>query len=141
VSAAQQLALSLTAADQDRVLRVLRLIEQREGSRSAIRIADIAARTEVPYRDVQEIKKFLVEERQKAIGTLWKRPYGYYMIAAEAELERNFYQFGRRGISNLKHMRAYATPALRAAIVGQLDLFVTAALPLIDELGLRLGER
>ncbi|MGZ8709980.1 MAG: hypothetical protein ACXW28_07130 [Thermoanaerobaculia bacterium] len=122
-----------------RVARVLACIRKHKGPSLAISIAAIAERTDVPYRDVQEITKYLVEERFEPIGTLWSKPYGYYIVTDEHDLARNAWQVLSRGVSNIRHGRAYLTPALAGPIAGQLDLFVVNIAPFLAQLEERVA--
>lgn len=136
-----QLVLTMPVASTSDIERVLQFIKQHEGRERAIRIDAISARTGVPYRDVQDIAKHLVEERHIPIGTLWSKPFGYYIINSEDDLGLNAWQFLRRGVSSIKHGRAYLTPAIAGPIRGQIDLFVVSIEPFVAELEERFGGR
>lgn len=122
----------------DRTSRVLSCIRQHVGPGAAISISAIASCSGVRYRDVQEITKYLVEERSVPIGTLWSKPYGYYLITDPYDLDRNAFQFLSRGVSNIRHGRAFLKPELAGPIVGQLDLFIVSVTPFLRELEARL---
>ena len=109
-------------ADLSRAAKVLRIVRQHVGRENAVSMHAIEQQTEIPTRDVQAIVKFLVEERGIAIGTATQRPYGYYLIRSEAELRDNYRHFVRRGVSNLKHARAYNKDSIVGPIVGQLEI-------------------
>ena len=118
-----QLALDLVApADVKDVERVLAIIGRRVGRANAISMHYIARQVEIGTRDVQAIVKFLVEERQQPIGTATSKPFGYYMIESQDELRENYQHFVRRGVSNLKHARAYNQASIVGPIVGQLEI-------------------
>jgi len=118
-----QLALDLVApADVKDVERVLAIIGRRIGRANAISMHYIAREIGIGARDVQAIVKFLVEERQQPIGTATSKPFGYYMIESQDELRENYQHFVRRGVSNLKHARAYNQASIVGPIVGQLEI-------------------
>jgi hypothetical protein len=133
----QQLALDLRA-QADEIGRVLACIRDRRGAEAAITIDEIAARTTVHRREIQAIVKILVEERLQPIGSLWRPPYGYYIVSDEAELSRNAWQFLARGVSNMKHGRAFLQPGIAGPILGQLDLFIVAVVPFLEGLSARV---
>ncbi len=121
----EQLAFDITtrgSKDRARIARVLAMIIRHVGRESAVSMHAITAATEIPTRDVQAIVKFLVEERGKAIGTATSKPFGYYMIRSLDELQDNYRHFIRRGVSNLKHARAFNRASAIGPIVGQLEI-------------------
>ncbi len=121
----EQLAFDITtkgSKDRRRIARVLAIIGRHVGRENAISMHAIAGETGITTRDIQAIVKFLVEERGKAIGTATARPFGYYMIRSLHELEDNFRHFVRRGVSNLKHARAFNKASAIGPIVGQLEM-------------------
>jgi hypothetical protein len=121
----EQLAFDLTtkgSRDRVAIAKVLLIIRQRIGRENALSMHAIASATGVRPRDVQAIVKFLVEERSVAIGSAVSEPFGYYMIRSEQELRLNFQHFVRRGVSNLKHARAYNKASIVGPIVGQLEI-------------------
>lgn len=120
----QQLALDLTLklSDRQKAAKVLGIIRRHVGRANAVSMHSIADAVGISARDVQAIVKFLVEERECAIGTSTARPFGYYSIRGLAELETNYRHFIRRGLSNIKHARAYMKPATLGPIVGQLEI-------------------
>jgi hypothetical protein len=121
----QQLPLDLNGAspaDRSKIARVLAIIRVRVGRAHAVSMHEIAARTGIATRDIQEIVKTLVEERSIPIGSATTKPYGYYLIRSEDELRENYQHFVRRGVSNIRHARAYNKAATIADIVGQLEI-------------------
>lgn len=121
----EQLAFDITtkaSKDRARIARVLMILRDHVGRENVISMHEIAQRTAIPTRDIQAIVKFLVEERGKAIGTATSRPFGYYMIRSIDELEKNYRHFIRRGVSNLKHARAFNKASTVEDIVGQVRL-------------------
>jgi hypothetical protein len=108
--------------DRVRVLKVLRIIRQHLGRENAISPRVVAIETEIDYRDVQAIVKYLVEYCSKPIGSTSGQPPGYYMIRNEDELAANYRHFLRRGISCLRHARAFNKASIVGPIVGQLEL-------------------
>jgi hypothetical protein len=119
----EQLVLNLSNdKDRAKVARVLTLIHMRAGRANAISPKAVEEQTGVRYRDVQAIVKFLVEERGYAIGTATSEPFGYYVIRSEEELDQNYRHFVRRGVSNLKHARAFRKQSIVGPIVGQLEI-------------------
>lgn len=120
----QQMAFDITtrgSKDRQRIARVLAIVSRHVGRENSVSMHEISATTSIPTRDVQAIVKFLVEERGKAIGTATSRPFGYYVIRSLDELEDNYRHFVRRGVSNLKHARAFNKASLIGPIVGQLE--------------------
>lgn len=119
----QQLALDLAnPADAALIRKVFRVISDHAGRENAIALHRVARAVDASPRDVQEAVKVLVEGQAQPIGTAWSKPFGYYLIVSEAELVKNFRQFMRRGISNLKHARAYNKASVVGPIVGQLEM-------------------
>jgi hypothetical protein len=125
----QQLPLDLNGAspaDRSKIARVLAIIRVHVGRDRAISMHEIAARTGVSTRDIQDIVKTLVEERSIPIGSATTKPYGYYVIRSEKELEENYQHFVRRGVSNIRHARAFNKPATIEDIVRQVKLEIEA---------------
>lgn len=121
----EQLAFDITtkgSKDRRRIARVLAIVSRCVGRENSITMHEITAQTAIPTRDVQAIVKFLVEERGFAIGTATSRPFGYYMIRSVRELEDNYRHFIRRGVSNLKHARAFSKASTVEDIVGQVKI-------------------
>jgi hypothetical protein len=112
----------ISQTDQLHIGEVLDLIRERVGRENAISMHEISRRLAIDKRDVQAIVKFLVEERSVPIGSAVQRPYGYYLIDSDDELRRNYQHFVRRGVSNLKHARAYMNASVVGPIVGQLEI-------------------
>lgn len=121
MSAADQLAIRNSEARR-KAVAVLTRIRRAKGRAAAVSMHAIAEETEIAPRDIQAIVKALVEERHLPIGTLWKKPYGYFWIATKEELREVRNQFIRRGASTLAHARAYDNEQLVGPIVGQLEL-------------------
>jgi hypothetical protein len=117
-----QIALNFEGTHKDSVGQVLDVIREHSGRNSAVSMHEIYRITGVNTRDIQAIVKYLVEEKSKPIGTRTARPFGYYIIEVEAELVENYQHFLRRGISCLKHARAYRSAAVIGPIVGQLEM-------------------
>lgn len=120
----QQLALDLTLklSDRQKAARVLAMVRRNVGRANAVTMHAIAAEVGISPRDVQAIVKFLVEERGCAIGTGTSAPFGYYLIRDLSELTENYRHFIRRGLSNIKHARAYYKASILGEIVGQLTI-------------------
>ncbi len=121
-----QIPLDLAGAslsDRSKIARVLAIIRRHVGRPAAISMHAIAAQVGISTRDVQDIVKLLVEERSWPIGSGTK-PYGYYLIRSEDELRQNYQHFVRRGVSNLRHARAYKKASIVGPIVGQLEMEV-----------------
>jgi hypothetical protein len=123
----QQLRLELNGAspkDRARIARVLAVIRIHVGRDRAISMHAIAEQLRISTRDIQDIVKFLVEERSWPIGSATSKPFGYYLIRNEDELRQNYQHFVRRGVSNLRHARAYKKASIVGPIVGQLEIEV-----------------
>ena len=123
----EQLTFDLTtkgSRDRASIAKVLSVIRSFAGRENAVSMHYIAAHTGVSTRDIQDIVKFLVEERSVPIGSATSKPYGYYIIRSDEELRLNYQQFVRRGVSNLKHARAYNKASIVGPIVGQLEIEV-----------------
>jgi hypothetical protein len=123
----QQLRLELNGAspkDRARIARVLALIRTRIGRDRAVSMHAISEQLGLSTRDIQDIVKFLVEERSWPIGSATSKPFGYYLIRSEEELRQNYQHFVRRGVSNLRHARAYKKASIVGPIVGQLEMEV-----------------
>lgn len=121
----EQLQLDLASTrDREVIVRVWSVIQQHIGSDHPIAIEEAARRAETSERNVQAAVKILVEELGRPIGSNWREPYGYYVITNEAELRENFQRFLRRGVSNLKHARAFNSASIVGQVVGQLELEV-----------------
>lgn len=121
----EQLAFDLTtkgSRDRAAIAGVLDAIRRHIGRENAISMHEIAWLTGRSTRDIQAIVKFLVEERSVPIGTAVSKPFGYYLIRRESELRDNYRHFVRRGVSNLKHARAYNKASVVGPIVGQLEI-------------------
>lgn len=118
----RQLALHFEGKHAGAVRLVYDLVCEYSGRENAISMHEIERRTGVKTRDIQAIVKYLVEEKARPIGTAAAAPYGYYIIESDAELRENYQHFVRRGVSNLKHARAYKSAAVIGPIVGQLEL-------------------
>jgi hypothetical protein len=116
-----------TIQPRDRAVidRVLSLIRLHVGSSDPISLERIAELTGISTRSIQSIVKFVVEEEAEPIGTNTKEPFGYYVIESDVELRKNYGHFLRRGLSNLKHARAYNKQSIVGPIVGQLELEAT----------------
>lgn len=121
---AEQLDLVMPPADRAKAAKVLLILRSHQGRENAVSMHAIAAELGISSRDVQALVKFLVEERSWPIGTATSRPFGYYVIRNERELEENYQHFIRRGVSNLKHARAYRNSSVVGPIVGQLEIEV-----------------
>ena len=120
-----QLPLDLTGAsarERSDVVQVLSIIRRHVGRDNPLPLSAIAAGTNIDTRGIQEIVKFLTEERSIPIGTAWSEPFGYYIIRADRELATNYHQFLRRGLSNIKHANAYRRPSIVGPIAGQLEI-------------------
>jgi hypothetical protein len=111
-----------SSADRDVIVRVWDVIRRHSGSEDPISIGDVARLADVTERNVQAAVKLLVEDLGKPIGSNWRAPYGYYVITNEDELRQNFQRFLRRGVSNLKHARAYNSASVVGQVVGQLEI-------------------
>jgi hypothetical protein len=121
----QQLAFDIAtkgSKDRERISRVLAIIRQHVGRDNAIKPAAVADLAKISYRDVQAVVKFLVEDMGKPIGTATSQPFGYYMIRDVRELQQNYRHFVRRGVSNLRHARAFNKASIVGPIVGQLEI-------------------
>ncbi len=119
----EQLSL-VPAPDRAKAAKVLLILRAHQGRENAVSMHLIADELGISSRDVQALVKFLVEERSWPIGTATSRPFGYYVIRNERELEENYQHFIRRGVSNLKHARAYRNSSVVGPIVGQLEIEV-----------------
>lgn len=108
--------------ERRQVAAVLGVIRLRRGRAAAISMHEIAARTGVPERTIQAIVKFLVEERQLGIGTSPTKPFGYFMLASEAERRACRNHFIRRALSTLEHAKAFDQDGIVAPLVGQARL-------------------
>ena len=127
-STVSQLRIEFASPEERRqVAAVLAVIRQRRGRAQAISMREIAARTGVNERTVQAIVKFLVEERQIAIGTAVARPFGYYILATDAERRACRNHFLRRALSTLQHAKAFDQEGIVAPLVGQAELVLTGS--------------
>ncbi len=111
-----------TPEERRQVAAVLAVIRPCRGRAAAISMKEIADRTDVSERAVQAIVKFLVEERQVAIGTATSRPFGYFMLASDAERRAVRNHFLRRALSTLEHAKAFDQDGIVGPLVGQARL-------------------
>lgn len=119
----EQLAIPFASPEERRqVAAVLGVIRSRRGRAAAIPMQEIAARTGVTERSVQSIVKFLVEERQIPIGTATSRPFGYFILASDAERRACRNSLLRRALSTLEHAKAFDQDGIVAPLVGQAKL-------------------
>jgi hypothetical protein len=114
------------SADRKRIAGVLRIIRVHRGATNAIRAAAIVVELSLtggdPQRDVQQIVKFLVEERHAPIGTSPRAPFGYFWLTSDTERRAVRDHFVRRAKSILEHARAYDSDSIVAPLIGQLEL-------------------
>jgi hypothetical protein len=107
-----------------KVVAVLSRIRSCRGRAAAVSMHLIAEETEIATRDIQAIVKYLVEERHLPIGTAMNEPIGYFWITTDAERKAVRDHFIRRGVSTLRHAKAYDHEQLVGPIVGQLELAI-----------------
>lgn len=124
MSKAKRAPSTVNAVDRDQAERVRLALDAHPGRENCVPLARLAVVLDISPRDVQAIVKYLVEECAEPIGTAVSHPFGYYRIVREAELEANYRHFIRRGLSNIKHARAYRSSSMLAPIIGQLEIEV-----------------
>ena len=118
----EQLHIFASPAERRQVAVVLAAIRPRRGRAAAISMDEIERQTGVQKRSVQAIVKFLVEERQVAIGTATTRPFGYFILTSDAERRACRDHFIRRALSTLEHAKAFDQDGIVAPLVGQAKL-------------------
>jgi hypothetical protein len=71
------------------------------GRGGAMQVTDIARRTGIPSRRVQELIEHLIRAHELPIGTAMRRPFGNYLIDKPQDLEETVALLRTRGISHL----------------------------------------
>jgi hypothetical protein len=83
------------------------------GSARAVQVRELAERTGIPARRVQDVVQQLLLRHRWPIGTSMRAPYGNYLIDTADELEATTRLLRDRGISELQRAAALRRMSLQ----------------------------